>query len=149
MDKGQNDACCRLANARLASENPRRFCPFAAHHGGGMCGTFCQGYCNLALAPNICSITQSGGRGSTTTQRYFVLNKQIDNMALCERVCNMYPTTGRPGDGNGNSVHCRTQHLVKAAGGTSGGRGARESIEQMCMGATPHGGDKCGSICEG
>ena len=147
--RGQNDACCRLNNARLAASNPERYCPFASHHGGGMCGTYCQGYCNLALQQ-----TPDGAKngicygGNTSSSRgggfsYEVLDKEIVNLQTCERVCDLYPTTGQPYDATGNTVHCRTQQLLKAA--------AAPALEKegLCLGGSYHGGGRCGKPCEG
>ena len=145
--RGQNDACCRLNNAKLAATNPERYCPFASHHGGGMCGTYCQGYCNLALPLNPSGakngICYSGDGSSRNGWSYEVLDKDIVSMQNCERVCDLYPTTGEPYDAGGNTVHCRTQQLLKAVGSSSSEK------QGFCLGGSYHGGDRCGTACEG
>ena len=49
-----NTVMCRFKHAELARDDPDH-CFAAGPDGGGICGTMCQGYCNLATSPSVCS----------------------------------------------------------------------------------------------
>jgi hypothetical protein len=100
-DQGNNTAECRVYHASVAgttgSGNIATHCPHASPSGGGVCGTLCDVYCQLA---SLCTGGNAIYPGGTSE---------------CMNACTTIATNGMPGDTSGDSIHCRIYHLGVAA----------------------------------
>jgi hypothetical protein len=116
-----NTKDCRIyhAFAGVALSDTATHCPHAGHSGAGVCGSYCDTYCNLAL--NVCNGT----------------HQLYATPAACTSACAGFATTGKPGDVSGNTVQCRIYHLGAAA--------ALNDRATHC----PHGGQNPTAACVG
>lgn len=94
-----NSLACRVTHVGLAasSGNVAVHCPHAGASGGNLCGSWCDNYCDAALA--ACTGT---------------LSLHADR-ATCMTACAGLATTGTPTATSGNTVQCRINHLGFAA----------------------------------
>lgn len=76
-DQSGDSVACRLYHANAAAADPDLHCPHAGPSGDGVCGTDCEGYCDLAT-------TYCTGASQVYTDR-----------AQCMSVCNATPNTVR------------------------------------------------------
>lgn len=97
-DSDTNTIGCRVFHAGAAADAPATHCLHAGPTGGGVCGTWCTNYCDLAMAH--CT-------GA---------NALYASHAACESACAAFATTGAQGDADGDTVQCRLFHLGAAAG---------------------------------
>jgi hypothetical protein len=86
-----NTIGCRLYHAGAASGNAVLHCPHAGTTGGGMCGSYCDNYCQL-MAKNCTGANM------------------VYDAATCMTKCATIPTTGFAGDTSGNTIQCRIYH---------------------------------------
>ncbi|MFT5432542.1 MAG: hypothetical protein ACI9OJ_003241 [Myxococcota bacterium] len=115
-----NTIACRSYHAGVASgsaDDAVIHCPHAGASGGGVCGTWCENYCDLSS--KNCGDTIDFGTGD------------------CATACEGYEEDGAPGDTSGDSVQCRIYHLGVA--GTDG----QTSAAVHC----PHGAPDGGGVC--
>jgi hypothetical protein len=91
-----NTIACRDYHAGAAAANPAVHCPHAGPTGGGLCGSYCENYCQL-MARNC-----TGANA-------------VYDMTTCMSKCAMIPTNGNANDQAGNSVQCRIWYLGQAA----------------------------------
>ena len=112
---------CRLYHAGVAgmAGNAATHCPHAGPTGGGVCGTLCDNYCQLAMT------NCTGG------------NALYGSDAACMTACSAYDADGAPGDADGDTVQCRIYHLGVA------GSNLPDSAVTHC----PHGGTDGGGVC--
>jgi hypothetical protein len=94
-DSSGDSLACRYTQANSAALAPATFCAAAGPTGGNVCGTWCDGYCDLM---------QNGCSGAYATT------------AECLASCGTFPTTGVIGATVGNSVQCRINYAVQAPG---------------------------------
>jgi hypothetical protein len=95
-DTSGNTIGCRLYHAGAAAADPVFHCPHAGPTGGGLCGSYCDNYCQL-MAKN-CTGTNA-----------------VYNATDCMTKCAMIPTNGTANDAAGNTIQCRIYHLSLAA----------------------------------
>ena len=119
-DPGGNTVGCRTREARLAQVDAPGHCMAAGPTGGGVCGTLCENYCDLAERNCV---------GQST------LYSERDE---CLLVCLGIAATGKVGDQSGDSLQCRMNHLLTA--GTGGPEAAGE-----CEAGAEGGGGVCGA----
>ncbi len=96
---GNSLACRTYHGGAPAVADPALHCPHAGLSGGNLCGTWCENYCDLALA--ACT-------GA---------NQLYADRAACTTACAGLATTGAPGATSGNTVQCRINHLGFASAG--------------------------------
>jgi hypothetical protein len=90
---------CRTYHAGAAGNDPATHCPHAGPDGGGVCGSLCENYCDLAMAvcPNMYSLDYT-------------------NYDDCVSTCaTSFLQTAPKGIGSGNSVQCRIYHIGVAS----------------------------------
>ena len=129
-DSAVDTTACRAHHAGLALSGDPTACVAAGPDGGGVCGSFCDTYCHLAMAQCLGD------------------DRIFPTPEACASVCPYLPLVGRPGDLVGDSLFCRTTYLAAAqvslpgqtstvdrclAGGVTGGA--------VCAGPVP--GDTC------
>jgi len=114
-----NTLGCREQYALLAlEEDAATNCTYASPSGGGKCGTWCENYCQLAMA------NCTGG-------------SQIYNSEQeCLSTCSTLDATGDAGDTSGDTLQCRITYAGKA-----GAWGANKVTN--CGNAASDGGDVC------
>lgn len=112
-DADTNTIGCRIFHAGAAADDATH-CIHAGPTGGGVCGTWCDNYCDMAL--RHCT-----GEGALYADR-----------AACEAACAAFSTDGAQGDAGGDTVQCRLFHLGAAAGDAT-----------HCAHAAPDGGGVC------
>ena len=119
-DTEGNTIGCRLYHAGVAAEGqPALHCPHAGPTGGGVCGAWCDVYCELAEA--VC----------TGDDALF-----WDGVG-CSAGCAEYPADAAVGATAGDSVQCRLYHLGLAGTGPEG------SPATHCPHAALDGGGVC------
>ena len=97
-----NSLGCRTYHAGNAAANANVHCPHAGPSGAGVCGTLCEGFCEIQ------AVACTGA------------NEQYANPNACAVACAGFPTgagnynTGHTQD---NSNYCRLYHLSVAASG--------------------------------
>jgi hypothetical protein len=102
-----NSIDCRTYHAGVASDftslatNPTVHCPHTGVAAQGVCGTSCEGYCNLAMFSCTGSLAQYA------------------DLATCLTVCTGFMTEGSALDVAGDTLGCRVYHAGVA--GTSTG----------------------------
>lgn len=96
-----NTISCRTLHAGLAAADADAHCPHASPAGGGVCGTWCDVYCDITA--NNCT----GG------------NELFATAEECATACALYADTGAPGDTSGDTVQCRIYHAGLALGGVA------------------------------
>lgn len=112
---------CRTTHAGLATADPVIHCPHAGPSGGDTCGSWCENYCDLALA--VCT---------GTLQLYA-------DRATCLTTCAGIPSVpSTPNAPSGNSIQCRINHLGRASAG-----GAAATTHCPHALATPAAGTPC------
>lgn len=132
LEKDTNTIGCRLYHAKAAQHDPIFHCPAATTESNGTCGTWCDNYCDLA---------SSGCTGA---------NALFTNDEACQTACAEFPEDGAPGDGIGDTVQCRSYHLL-IAGADEGAatehcpHGSVESDIDHCTGAFPE--PTCDELC--
>lgn len=94
-DTTGNTIGCRLTHALSAVASPVTECAIAGPSGGGVCGGWCEVYCDLAAGS--CPVL-------------------FTSQAACASACAGYPATGASGDVEGDTVQCRVHHLTLAGG---------------------------------
>ncbi len=98
-DTSGNTLGCRTYHARAAAMDPTTHCPHAGPGGAGLCGSNCEGYCQIA-------------------QRYCTgANQVYASLAQCMSTCAMFPDTVRYGAGvpDGNSTACLLWHVSEGS----------------------------------
>ncbi|MFN3197826.1 MAG: formylglycine-generating enzyme family protein [Bradymonadia bacterium] len=116
---------CRNTHLRLAPRGAReQHCLAARIDGGGICGSACDVYCDLMMA-------EGAACGGTYTDR-----------AECETTCAGFADNGRSGEGAGDTVQCRLDHLQAAIEATAGAAPAAD-VATHCEAAGPEGGSFC------
>ena len=92
-DTEGNTIGCRTYHADgPASADPAAHCGHAGPSGGGVCGTYCENYCQLSA--NTCT-------GA---------NALYASDAACATACAGFASTGSPGDAEYDTVQCRIYH---------------------------------------
>ena len=94
-DSAGDTAACRYTQATSASLAPGTFCGPAGASGGGVCGSECDGYCDLML--HSCP----GAYASAPD---------------CQTACAALPANGAVGATTGNSLQCRATYALQGAG---------------------------------
>ena len=90
-----NSIQCRIYHAGLpAADEPATHCGHAGADGGGVCGSWCDLYCDL---------TEANCDGL------------YGDRADCLATCGLFPDDGERGATEGNSVQCRAYHAGVAA----------------------------------
>ena len=122
-DTDGNTIGCRMYHAGVAGDSEgddvALHCGHAGPSGGGICGSWCDNYCDLAL--NNCTGDNQifgGGEG-------------------CLTACEEFDARGEAGDTAGDTVQCRIYHL-----GVAGSDG-ETSADMHC----PHGDRDGGGVC--
>jgi len=96
-DTSGNTVECRTYHWGVASTSAANALTHCTHGtpsgGGGVCGSYCEVYCQLANS----SCTGTLALYQTTSD--------------CTTACNKIATTGNPGDTSGDSIQCRIYHL--------------------------------------
>ena len=92
---------CRSYHAMAAKGDPKTHCPHAGPGGGGLCGTNCQGYCQLAML--YCTSAN--------------MAKVYDTLADCMAVCAATPDDVPPSIAvqDGKHVACLLYHSQEAS----------------------------------
>ncbi len=85
-DTSGDSLACRYTQANSAALAPATFCTAAGPAGGNICGTWCDGYCDLML--NSCV-------GAYAT------------VGDCHTACGAFPTSGVLGNTVGDTLQCR------------------------------------------
>jgi hypothetical protein len=97
FDNSGNTVECRTYHWGVASTSAANAATHCTHGtpsgGGGICGTYCEVYCQLANY----SCTGNLALYTTTSD--------------CTTACNKIASTGNPGDTAGDSIQCRIYHL--------------------------------------
>ena len=117
-----NSVGCRMYHASVAATSEalaKTHCPHAGPTGGGVCGTWCENYCALAM-------------GNCTGD-----NAIYKDAAECATACGTLSDKGVVGDSTGDSLQCRIYHL-----GVAGSDGDT-SAKTHCA----HGGKDGGGVC--
>ncbi|MFN3200872.1 MAG: DUF4215 domain-containing protein [Bradymonadia bacterium] len=91
-DTDGNTLQCRIYHGGAAEEDSALHCPHAAAEGGGVCGSYCEVYCDLL------DDTCTGD------------NAQYADRDSCLSACEDIPTDGDVGAVSGDSVQCRIYH---------------------------------------
>ena len=113
-----NTIACRLYHAGVAATLDKAAqCVYAGPTGGDVCGSWCDNYCQLALA------------NCTGPNELFATK------ASCLSACAVLDTTGKPGDATGDTVQCRIGHLALA--------GDTDETAAQCQQGGPDGGGVC------
>ncbi|MFT6399296.1 MAG: hypothetical protein ACJAYU_004061 [Bradymonadia bacterium] len=122
-DTSGNTIGCRIYHAGVASglegDENALHCGHAGPSGGGVCGTWCENYCDLAL--NTCT-------GD---------NELFPDGDECLAACGEFSDGGAIDDAAGDTVQCRVYHL-----GVAGSDG-ETSAATHC----PHGGTDGAGVC--
>ncbi|MFT5433009.1 MAG: hypothetical protein ACI9OJ_003714, partial [Myxococcota bacterium] len=95
-----NNVLCRQENATTAAksaDDALLHCPAAGPTGGGLCGTWCDNFCQLAI--DNCSM--------------------FETVSDCMQLCEQLPDDGSAGDTTGDTVQCRLYYV----GGVKLGQG--------------------------
>ena len=123
-DQGATDGDsvqCRIYHGNLpAAANAELHCPHASLNGGGVCGDYCDVYCNRLEA--------NCGENDAYADR-----------ATCLSACGNMPTDGDANSVGGNSVQCRIYHGTAPAVADAG---------LHCPHASATGSGVCGSECD-
>jgi len=99
-DTNVNSLGCRVnAAIKAALTGDMTLCQAASYTGGGICGSYCDTYCNFATT--VCTYSNALSFGY--------------DLAKCMSACSAYPTNGNNNSTRGNSVQCRIYHLEKVA----------------------------------
>ena len=123
-DTSGDSVGCRLTAAEAAGSDATA-CPAAGPSGGGVCGEWCEVYCNL-------------------TQRSCVDDDSVhaDDIA-CAAACAGFPSDGEPSATDGDSVQCRITQAGLAGADVAGG-----SAATYCPAAATDGGEVCVEVLE-
>jgi cysteine-rich repeat protein len=89
-----NSLQCRIYHGTAAEMDPALHCAHAGPFGGGVCGDYCELYCDIMEAN--CS-------------------ESYPDRDTCLNTCDTFPADGVDGDTDGDSVQCRMYHGVVAA----------------------------------
>jgi hypothetical protein len=103
-DQAGNSLACRVFHAAAAATDAGQSCPSAGPSGAGVCGTPCEGYCNLMIG--VCTSEFTDYSDCTTKCDAFTGKDATD-----------YNTSFVSGD----SLNCRIYHATVAASDPSGG----------------------------
>ena len=122
-DTDGNTITCRLYHANAASSSDANaaetHCPHAGPSGGGVCGTWCDNYCDLA------------------TKNCSGAAELYASEAQCQATCAGFAESGPLDASTGNTVQCRIYHLSVA------GSDPPDSAALHC----PHGSEDGGGVC--
>ena len=119
-DTTGNTIGCRLYHAGAALTKPALHCVHAGPTGGGVCGSLCEVYCDLA--------------GKSCAGLY------ADD-AACKAACAKLPADGLPTATTGDSLQCRLSHLALAAFDAEGE--CPNGGQQSALCAAAAGGETC------
>jgi hypothetical protein len=100
-DTTGNTLGCRTNHANLALKDPKTHCPHAGPAGAGMCGTDCEGFCQLAMT--YC----------TAMYQAQVYQNLAECMSVCQATPDDVPYTTNTQDGP--HVACLIYHAEEAA----------------------------------
>ncbi len=120
-DQSGNSLACRTYHAGAAATDATQHCPHAGPSGAGVCGTPCEGYCNLMIG--VCTTEFTDYSECTTKCDAFTGKDATD-----------YNTSFVSGD----SLNCRIYHATVAASDPSGGT---DTLHCPHAGVTPT--DQC------
>lgn len=110
---------CRTYHASFpAIADAGTHCPHAQADGGGVCGSYCEVYCDRFI---------------DNCPGYYA------NQDECLQFCALFPTDGATNATEGNSVQCRLYHANLPA---------QELPDVHCPHASNTGGGVCGSYCD-
>ncbi len=122
-DMSGDTAWCRAYHAGdPAKGDPGTHCQHASANGGGVCGSYCEAYCDQTMAN--CNAA----------------NEIYSSSDECMAACAAFPDDGAYNATDGNSVQCRTYHASFPAAGDA---------DTHCQHASANGGGACGDLCEG
>jgi hypothetical protein len=129
LDTGSNSLGCRIYHAGTpAVTNATYHCPHASATGGGVCGSYCQAYCNMSLT--YCTAASgTPGMGSAALETY----------PDCASICSLYTTGSIGNDVSQNTLACRIYHVQAAI--ESG------DLSYHCPHSSPNGNGVCGTQC--
>jgi len=100
-DQSGNSFYCRNYHAGNATSNPSVHCPHAGPAGDGVCGSNCDGYCNIMM--KHCS-SVSGAYTSLS-----------DCTTKCAGITGATSTSYDTGNTSGDSLFCRIYHATVAS----------------------------------
>lgn len=120
-DTDGNSLNCRNYHAEVAKNDPVTHCGHASLSGGGICGGYCEVYCDYAEA----SCTDG--------------NALYPDRPACLSACAAFPQDGSPAATDGDSVQCRSYHASFPA---------LADAATHCVHAGTNGGGVCGSSCD-
>ncbi len=100
-DSSGNTLGCRTTHANLAKTDPVTHCPHAGPGGAGVCGTDCDGFCQIAMM--YCTSANSAA-----------VYTSLDD---CKTKCSAFPDTVKFNIAvqDGNSVACLLYHVQEAS----------------------------------
>ncbi len=100
-DTSGNTLGCRTTHANLAKSDPATHCPHAGPGGDGVCGSDCDGFCQIAMM--YCTAANAAAVYSSLQD--------------CQTKCAAFPDTTKFNIGvqDGNSVACLLYHSQEAS----------------------------------
>ncbi len=119
-DTDVNTIGCRTYHAGVAADDPGLHCDHAGPSGGGVCGTWCDNYCDLM--DHNCT-------GA---------NAQYSWYDHCQNACAFMDDTDVAGATGGNTVQCRIYHAGVAGSDVDNGSAATHC---------PHAGESGDGVC--
>jgi len=122
-DQSQDTLACRMYHAKVAMNSPNPHCPHASPSGDGVCGSFCEAYCDVVTANCVGSLAQYASKSAC--------------LAYCQ---NNSLATGAWNDTSGDSSGCRIYHADAAA--------VLAQQSTHCPHAGPSGANTCGLWCD-
>jgi len=120
-DVSGNTIGCRTYHSNASASDPSFHCPHAGPTGGGLCGSYCDAYCNYTAA--ACN---------TTALQVF------SGYSFCSQACTYFNVSGAIGDQSGNTLFCHLYHAQAALGDPT----------YHCPHASPSGVGVCGTRCD-
>jgi len=129
-DTAGNTVGCREYHAGgPAVANATLHCPHASATGGGVCGSYCDAYCNMSLTG--CTVANGyPGMGNAALQSY----------AACSSLCSDYVVGQILVDQSQNTLACRLYHVQVAI--------SKPANLFHCAHSSPNGAGVCGNQCE-
>ena len=125
-DTDGNTVGCRIYHAGVAlSGDAELHCPHAGPTGAGVCGTWCENYCSLALQ------NCTGG------------DELYADEATCLTACDGLASDAAPGAVSGDSVQCRVYHLGAPAAGDPVTHCPHGAVDGGGVCSPPPMGDHC------
>jgi hypothetical protein len=122
-----NSLQCRTYHASFPAAGDAAHCARAGATGGDVCGGYCDVYCDL---------TEAHCQGD---------NALYPDRGACMAACGDFPTSGRDGDGDGDSVQCRIYHASSPAQADPARHCQHASV---AGGGVCEGSSLCASYCE-